>query len=58
MHVQLFFVFGPNMKKLTGDWRKLRIEDLHFLYASQKITRIIISKRMRWAVRVALMGDM
>jgi hypothetical protein len=38
-------------------WRKLRNEELHNLYGSPSIIRIIKSKRMRWAGTVALMGE-
>jgi hypothetical protein len=31
------------------DWRKLHNEDLHNLYSSPNIIRIIKSRRMRWA---------
>jgi hypothetical protein len=36
------------------EWRKLRNEELHDLYSSQNIFRVIISRRMRWAEHVAL----
>jgi hypothetical protein len=34
---------------MTGGWRKLHNEDLHDLYSSPSIIRIIKSRRMRWA---------
>jgi hypothetical protein len=27
-------IFGPKMKEVTGDWRRLHNEELHNLYAS------------------------
>jgi hypothetical protein len=33
----------------TGCWRKLHNEELHNLYSSPSIIRIIKSRRMRWA---------
>jgi hypothetical protein len=42
---------------VTGGWRKLHNEELHNLYSSPSIIRIIKSKRMRWARHVARMGE-
>jgi hypothetical protein len=41
---------------VTGEWRKLRNKELHDLYSSPSIIRIIKSRRMRWASHVARMG--
>jgi hypothetical protein len=49
--------FGPGRDEVTRDWRKLHNEELHNLYSSPYIIRIIKSKRMRWAGRVAQMGE-
>jgi hypothetical protein len=49
-------IFGPKRDEVTGDWRKLHNEELHNLYSSSNIIRMIKSRRMRWAVRVARMG--
>jgi hypothetical protein len=51
-------IFGPKTKEVTGDWRKLHNEELHNLYSSPSIIRMIKSRRMRWAVHVARMGKM
>jgi hypothetical protein len=40
---------------VTGGWRKLHNEELHNLYSSPSIIRIIMSRRMRWAGHVARM---
>jgi hypothetical protein len=34
-------IFGPKRNKATGGWRKLHNEELHNLYASQSIIRMI-----------------
>jgi hypothetical protein len=38
------------------NWRKLQNEELHKLYSSPSTTRVIKSRRMRWAGHVARMG--
>jgi hypothetical protein len=50
-------VFGPKKAGVTGGWRKLYNEELHNLYSSPSIIRIITSRRMRWAGHVARMGE-
>jgi hypothetical protein len=42
---------------VTGGWRKLHNEELHNLYASPNIIRMIKTRRMRWAGHVARMGE-
>jgi hypothetical protein len=49
-------IFGPKRDGVTGGWRKLHNE-LHNLYSSSGIIRIIKSRRMRWAGHVAPMGE-
>jgi hypothetical protein len=50
-------IFGPKRDKVTGGWRKLRNEELHGLYSSSSIVRVIKARRMRWARHVACMGE-
>jgi hypothetical protein len=50
-------VFGPKRDEVTGGWRKLHNEELHDLYSSPSIIRIIKSRRMGWAGHVARMGE-
>jgi hypothetical protein len=45
------------MDGVSGEWRKLHNEELHNLYSSPRIIRIIKSRRMRWAEHVARMGE-
>jgi hypothetical protein len=42
---------------VTGYWRRLHNEELHNLYSSPNIIRMIKSRRMRWAGHVARMGE-
>jgi len=39
-------------------WRRLHNEELHILYTSLNIIRVIKSRRTRWAGHVARIGDM
>jgi hypothetical protein len=50
-------IFGPKREK-DGSWRKLHNDELHSLYSSPNIVRVIKSRRMRWAGHVARMGEM
>jgi hypothetical protein len=45
-------IFGLKRDELTGGWRKLHNEELHDLYTSPSIIRIIKSRRMRWVGHV------
>jgi hypothetical protein len=40
-------IFGPKRDEVTGEWRKLYNEELHDLYSSPNIVRVIKSRRMR-----------
>jgi hypothetical protein len=48
--------FGSKRDEVTGEWRKLHNKELHDLYSSLSIIRIIKSRWMRWAGHVARMG--
>jgi hypothetical protein len=50
-------IFGPKRDEVTGEWRKLHNTELHDLYSSPSIIRIIKSRRMRWAGHVARIGE-
>ena len=45
-------LFGPK-KDENGAWRRLHNEELHCLYSSPIIVRMIMSRRLRWAGHVA-----
>jgi hypothetical protein len=49
-------IFGPKREE-DGSWRKLHNDELHSLYSSPNIFRVIKSRRLRWAGRVARMGE-
>jgi hypothetical protein len=49
-------IFGPKRDEVTGGWRNLHNEELHNLYSSPSIIRMMKSKRMRWAGHVTKNG--
>jgi hypothetical protein len=49
-------IFGPK-REGDGSWRKLQNDELHSLYSSPNIVRVIKSRRMRWAGHVAHMRE-
>jgi hypothetical protein len=50
-------IFGPKRDEVMGEWRKLHNKELHDLYFTPSITRIIKARRMRKAGHVARMGE-
>jgi hypothetical protein len=50
-------IFGPKRDEVIGGWRKPHNEELHILYFSSTIIRILKSRRMRWEGHVARMGE-
>ena len=49
--------FGPKRDEVTGEWRKLHNGEPNVMYSSLNIVWVIKSRRMRWAGRVARMGE-
>jgi hypothetical protein len=49
-------IFGPKREEY-GSWRKLHNDELHSLYFSPNIVRVIKSRKMRWAGHVVRMGE-
>jgi hypothetical protein len=52
----LMRIFGPK-RDANGEWRSLHYEDLHGLYSSPNIVRVIKYRRLRWAGHVARMKE-
>jgi len=48
-------IFGLKRDEVTGEWRKLHNDELHDLYSSPNIVRVIKSRRMRLERHVARM---
>jgi hypothetical protein len=51
-------IFGPKRENVAGGWRKLHNEELHNLYVSPNIIRVIKSRRMRWGWHMACIEEM
>jgi hypothetical protein len=51
-------IFGHKRVEIAGGCRRLHDEELHNLYASRIIVRVIKSREIRWAGHVACMGEM
>jgi hypothetical protein len=49
-------IFEHKRDEVTGEWRRLRNEELNDLYSSPNIIRVIKSRGLRWAGSVAHMG--
>jgi hypothetical protein len=50
-------IFGHTKEEVAGGWRRLHNEELHNLYVSLNIIRVIKSRRMKWLGHVARMGQ-
>jgi hypothetical protein len=50
-------ISGPKRDEVTGGWRKLHNEELHNLYSSPSIIRIMKSMKMRRAGYIARIGE-
>jgi hypothetical protein len=49
-------IFGPKREE-DGSWKKLHNYELHGLYSSPNVVRVIKSRRMRWVGHMARMGE-
>jgi hypothetical protein len=50
-------IFRPKRNEVIGGLRKLYNEELHNLYSSPSIIRMMKSRRMRWAGYVGCIGE-
>jgi len=51
-------IFEPTREEVPGDWRRLHNEELHNLYTSPDIIRVIKSRRMKRAGNLVLIAQM
>jgi hypothetical protein len=52
----LRWIFGPR-RGADGSWRKLHNDELHNLYSSPNIVRVIKSRKLRWVGHVTRMEE-
>jgi hypothetical protein len=50
-------IFGPKRDEVAREWRKLHNEEIHKLYCSPNILRVIKSRIMRWVGHITRMGE-
>jgi hypothetical protein len=50
-------IFVPKREEVAGGWIRLHNEELHRLYASPNIIRVVKLKTMRWAGHEACTGE-
>jgi hypothetical protein len=50
-------IFGPKWDEVTGEWRKLRNEEINDLYCSPNIIQVIQSRSMKWMEHLARLGE-
>jgi hypothetical protein len=41
-------IFGPKREEVVGGWIRVHNEELHNLYSSPYIIRMVKSRKMRW----------
>ena len=54
--VNLRRIFGPKRDE-NGEWRRFHNDEIHSLYRSPNIVRVVKSRRLRWAGHVARMEE-
>jgi hypothetical protein len=50
-------ILVPKTDEVTREWRNPHNEELNDLYCSPHVLRVIKSRRMRWALHVACVGE-
>jgi hypothetical protein len=54
----LMRIFGPKWEEVAGSWRRLNNVELHNLYATSNIIRVVKSRSVKWVGHVVRMEDM
>jgi hypothetical protein len=51
-------IFVLKREEVAGVWKRLHNEELHNLYGTPNIIRVIKTRKMRWASHVACLREM
>jgi hypothetical protein len=51
-------ISGPKREEVAGGWKRLHNEELHNLYISPNITRVMKSRKIKWVGHIARMGEL
>jgi hypothetical protein len=51
-------IFGLKTDEVTGGWRTFNDEELHILYSSPDIIKMVLSRRMKWAGQITRRVEM
>jgi hypothetical protein len=49
-------IFGPKKEELGGSWRRLHNRELHNLYTSPNVMRLIKSRQIKWVGHAVHVG--
>jgi hypothetical protein len=51
-------IFGPMREEVVVGWRRLHNVELHNLYASSSVNKVIKSRKIKWTGHVPHMGQL
>jgi hypothetical protein len=54
---ELMKIFAPDRDEVIREWRRLHNKELYALYSSRNTIWVIKSRKLRWVVHVASMGE-
>jgi hypothetical protein len=55
--IKHIYIVKEFKREVDGSWRRLHNDELHSMYSSPNIVRVLNARRMRWAGHVARMGE-
>ena len=50
-------IFGPKRNEITEEWRRLRNEELYYMFSSPDVMWTTRIREMRWVGHVACMAE-
>jgi hypothetical protein len=55
-NTMLWRMFAPKKEEVTGGWRRMHTKELHDLYSSLSVAKVMKTRRMRLVVHASYMG--